>query len=315
MRENVTKHDESERGFVLVSTLWMVALISIAATAFVIANRLHIQTIANRGQIVRMEAMADGVVEATAFQIIFENRGKNINQSKKVFRDGRYIACRPNENFIAFVSVQDQNGLIDLNAASPNLLNVLFEKLGVDAVRRQNLIAALQDFRDVDDVARSGGGEMAAYKTLGRTYGPKNAQLQSVDEVEQVLGFDAALLVPLRKVVTVYAPRNGFDPQFAPPMLKRLFSVPSRQNLQTGSPVIGGPYSQFYNRGRGHLFAISVVIKAKTKGWFKRRAIVELVNNEKQLFRIISWRRSLDIENRDELIGLVDNAPRCWFNQ
>jgi type II secretory pathway component PulK len=74
----------------------------------------------------------------------------------------------------AAIAVQDEAGLIDLNAADPQALAALLVYAGV-GVRSDTLAAALLDFVDEDDLVRDGGAEARDYERLGLPPPPDRA--------------------------------------------------------------------------------------------------------------------------------------------
>jgi general secretion pathway protein K len=111
------------------------------------------------------------------------------------------------------VDLRTENGKIDLNYAPAQLLAGLFEQL-FPAADAEALADALLDWRDRDDRPGKRGAERDEYAALGRG-GPANQRLASVDELAQVIGFDARMVQRLRPYVTVYAMRPRIDPQTA----------------------------------------------------------------------------------------------------
>ncbi len=111
------------------------------------------------------------------------------------------------------IVINDVAGLVDLNAASLALLEWLLHGLGVAPDRAAALAAAIVDFRDDDGI---NGAESAAYRAAGLAHGPKNAPFETVMELDQVLGMDAALLGRLHAATTVYSRQPGIDGAVAP---------------------------------------------------------------------------------------------------
>lgn len=83
--------------------------------------------------------------------------------------DGRFYAAGDG----AFVSVQDENGLLNLNAGDEAALANLLVLAGASQRPAQHLAAALTDYVDHDDLVRPGGGEADAYRRA-RLPGPAN---------------------------------------------------------------------------------------------------------------------------------------------
>ena len=91
------------------------------------------------------------------------------------------------------VTVEDEAGKVDLNSASEPLLRALLAGAGATPVEVDRITAAILDYRDADNLRRPDGAEADEYRLAGRQNGPKNAPFDSIFELGQVLGVDAAL--------------------------------------------------------------------------------------------------------------------------
>ena len=114
------------------------------------------------------------------------------------------------------VSLVDEGGKLDLNQADVPLLGALLRAVGVDQGQADRLAAAIADWRDTDQLSQpAGGGEDPDYANAGLPYGAKDAELESVAELQQVLGFTPAIYARLEPHVTVFSGRARPDPAFA----------------------------------------------------------------------------------------------------
>src|SRR3546814_5221709 len=92
------------------------------------------------------------------------------------------------------IEVVDESGKVDLNAADVDLLARLFTVVGVNQATAGDIAAAIADWRDADDLTQpQGGAEDPAYASAGLAWGAKDAQFDTVAEVEQVLGMTPAI--------------------------------------------------------------------------------------------------------------------------
>src|SRR3546814_4962341 len=92
------------------------------------------------------------------------------------------------------IEVVDESGKVDLHAADVDLLARLFTVVGVDQATAGDIAAAIADWRDADDLTQpQGGAEDPAYASAGLAWGAKDAQFDTVAEVEQVLGMTPAI--------------------------------------------------------------------------------------------------------------------------
>ncbi len=121
------------------------------------------------------------------------------------------------------VRVVDVNGLVDLNAAPPRLLQALFAAVGVNDADASRLADTIVEWRTaaplatnppggaVPDAAQ--GARDQASADANQTRGP----FRSIDQLARVPGVDMALYQRIAPAVTVLSGRNFPDVSFAGP--------------------------------------------------------------------------------------------------
>src|SRR5262249_47282607 len=167
----------TDGGFVLVSVLWLLALLTLVMLVLLTAVRLDVRA---TGQLIghaEAEALADGLMRLVALRL--GDRERRPLTDAGLARNGTPIRCEHRHGTRA-VAVPDFGGLVDLNAASARLLEWLLRGLDVAPEKATALAAAIVDFRDADDVPSINGAESAAYRTAGLGHGPKNALFETV---------------------------------------------------------------------------------------------------------------------------------------
>jgi type II secretory pathway component PulK len=90
------------------------------------------------------------------------------------------------------ISLQDEAGLVNLNALPQPALARLMTELGVPVDRRAALVDRFSDFVDVDGLSRVDGAEAAVYRDRGLAP-PPDAPLHAVDQALGVLGWKDAV--------------------------------------------------------------------------------------------------------------------------
>lgn len=124
------------------------------------------------------------------------------------------------ENTKLRIQLLSETGKINLNEVDPVLLQNLmnYSPTGGEArlpLATINRAAALLDWRDNDDLTRLNGAEQKQYQDAGLNYSPRNKPFQSLEELQMVLGMDAATLNWLETVGTVYVDQPQVDLQLA----------------------------------------------------------------------------------------------------
>lgn len=149
------------------------------------------------------------------------------------------------------VSIVDEDGKVDLNAASPEVLQALFRAAGLDASAAARLAANVVDWRSFAGESTQADSMRAEYAAAGRDYGPRHGPFATLEEVQQVLGMTPELYQRVEPAITIWSGRAIPDPGTAPPLA--LAAIPGltpqqlqevqaarKQNAGAGAPPIGG---------------------------------------------------------------------------
>ena len=98
-----------------------------------------------------------------------------------------------------------EEGKIDINTTDDAQLQNLLQHAEIDGMKRQQVVDALLDWRDPDDIARGSGAEKNEYLEAGLKYAPANRPFQSIAELQMVLGIDESVFNWLEPLVTIYS--------------------------------------------------------------------------------------------------------------
>jgi len=200
----------SERGIALIAVLWLTILLTVIASGF--AFSMHGEAVAARNalSLAQARAAADGAVERTAFEL---TRPRNLPDVWQA--DGSPQSWAEGEVKLTSWAV-DEAARIDLNTASDPLLKGLLQNVGgLDAFTAENVLEAILDWRDVDELKRPNGAEEPDYRAAGKTYKPANAPFDSVGELARVLGVTPGLVARIADSLTVYSRQPGINPATA----------------------------------------------------------------------------------------------------
>jgi general secretion pathway protein K len=298
-----TRGRRADHGFILVSVLWLLALMTLVTTVLLTAVRVEVRAAGQSVRLAEAEALADGVTRLVTLRLSDRPTG--------FARDGTPMLCRNDHAAAVAISVTDVAGLVDLNAASPDLLEWLLRGLGVAPERAASLAAAIVDFRDEDDIPSVNGAESAAYRAAGLAHGPKNAPFETVTEVDQVLGMDLALLGRLRAVTTVYSRQPGIDAAMAPREVLAAAAVASGSGADAAA---AGPNaraaipSQFSIASRARAYRVIVTVQLPDGGRYAREAVVESDRRAPLGFSTREWTIP---STTVEAVELPDGALQC----
>jgi general secretion pathway protein K len=129
--------------------------------------------------------------------------------ARRWLADGRVYTV-PFDGATVRVSVFDEGGKVDLNDASPLVLQGLFRAAGQRADAAQQLAAAVVDWRDYSPGRKVG---LDVYAANG--YQPRHAPFLSVEELQQVAGVTPALYRAVAGAITIWSGRESPDPTTA----------------------------------------------------------------------------------------------------
>lgn len=199
----------------LVATLWVLAIVTIAAAYF--AERVS-----------RSLDLARQRQEAAEHLIAFAN-----TRAEVLFRLGTTLPSFRGigiESPIALddrpyrgtgedtIRLQDNLGLLNLNYVSPVLLPRFLAQMGVPSERLDAMVDALRDYTDADDLRRLNGAEATDYAALGLP-APPNDFLVAPAQVKSILGWrDQPALWEGRGILKFMTTSRlaGFNPNTAP---------------------------------------------------------------------------------------------------
>jgi general secretion pathway protein K len=188
-----------DRGFILILVLGACLVLAMIAAVFSRSVQVGLRDTSLRVESARAEALADAGLALAARDL----------------RAPRTFSCEIAGTGRVFVSIEDEAGRVDLNSARESLMLAILEGLGVGGEDGRRLFATLADYQDPDSEVRADGAEAEAYRSAEMRTGPRNAPLESVDELDRVVGWPADIRTRLKPLATVYSGLSGIDPEHA----------------------------------------------------------------------------------------------------
>jgi general secretion pathway protein K len=221
----------SQRGFVIIAVLWILVALSALATIFSVylANSARALGATDIG--IEAEALTSASLELTAYRLLLADEKSRPAQGSFRFRL---------DDADAFVTYTSEAARVDLNQAPKELLDGLFEVLGVEPKAAGDLADRIVGWRtkskpntanDPSSNATStsasnatssaapkpGEDEGALYLAAGLNYAPRGGPFAHVDELSLVLGATPAIVERVLPFVTVYSKSAKVDVLLAPP--------------------------------------------------------------------------------------------------
>jgi general secretion pathway protein K len=187
--------------------LWLIVVLGAIAAGVAASTRSETTLSLNvRTRAAARYAAESGVVAATARLYELLGRAATPEEQVLTFRDldEQFAPLRDADIGAARFSVVvvDLSARVDLNRAPVETLRGLFAQFG-GARDAAALTAALQDWKDADDLRLPGGAEAEDYRRAGSPFVPANGPLRRLDELTRIIGFTDSLASALAPYITV----------------------------------------------------------------------------------------------------------------
>lgn len=222
------------RGAALLLVLWLLLLLAGLIGGFALTARVE----SMQGQVQVRGVVANAIARAGVEYAL--TRVDDPDPRRRWAPDGRSQPWSYGGAELT-VTLLDENGKVDLNQSDLTLLTELFRAVGEPGERATRLAAAVIDWRDPDLLTQpSGGAEDPDYAAAGLPYGAKDAEMESVAELEQVLGMTPALYAKVEPYITVHSGRAAPDPAFAPAVVLDAMGQDGKAMVAARSAPVAG---------------------------------------------------------------------------
>jgi len=197
----------SERGFVIVAVLWILAALAALATIFSVYLSNSAQALAVNDTGLKAEALVSASLELTAYQLLLAGDKARPALGSFHFRL---------DNADVLVSFTSEAARIDLNFAPKEMLANLFAGLGADQQAAKGYADRIVGWR-TRPTANAANDEEALYAAAGLAYSPRQSLFTHVSELSLVLGLTPVLIDRALPFVTVLSGSSNVDVLVAPP--------------------------------------------------------------------------------------------------
>jgi general secretion pathway protein K len=293
MAQNDSLPRRRDDGWALVSTLWALTMLSLMAAA---AASLTVTTYQGESH-ATVDTWAEAGLDASVVRAALGISDARPSQRWPV--DGRavYFAY---DGLRLGVTVQDELGRIDLNAATGALFAQLLVGAGVEQDQAAVLSDRILDWRNANRLQTLKGGTDDDYRAAHLPYRPRHGPFQTVDELKLVLGMRPELFRKIRPALTVYSKTLMFDPSLAPrEALWALYpSDPSRvddllrtrqgSGLDTAHVGLAPGALAAVDSLAGRAYSISAQVQIGARH-FSRLAVIEFTGDVKRPYYVLSW--------------------------
>ncbi|MCX7512641.1 general secretion pathway protein GspK [Frateuria sp. STR12] len=272
----------SQRGVALLLVLWACTLLAIMLGGYALTAR----TEGLQARFQFAQTQAHYAAEAGLARAVYGLQDPRLKQRWQA--DGRPYTFHFGDATVR-VSAFDEGGKVDLNTASPIVLQGLFHAAGLRNDAAQKLALAVLDWRDFDPNRRVG---LEVYAANG--YQPRHAPFMSIEELQQVAGMTSALYRTLAGAITIWSGRESPDPKTAAPLA--LAAVPgmtpervaqvmaARKNARPGVAAL------FAGNGVTHSIRSEATMADGTRAVLHATVRLQGVRPGAQPYAVLHWR-------------------------
>jgi general secretion pathway protein K len=257
-------------GFALIIVLWALVLISFI-TAHLLGNgRLELRIAANLVANAATEAAADGAT----YHAIFNLMSPQPDRRWEPDGAGREFAIG---GIPVNVSVDDESARINPNLAPPAMLEALFRVTGSDPETARRLTAAIGVWVGTSISARTPEATVTEYRRAGLDYVPPGEPLETLDELQRVIGMTPAAFAAIRPHLSLYAALEP-NPARATPVILAAMAEAGVERSRTAVPAAA------------QILRITVQAQGPNRARAGRVAIVRIAPLQ-QSYVVLSWSR------------------------
>ena len=187
-----------QTGMAMVIVIWVLTLLTIMAGSFALTMRRETTVIsAVKDNAIMLAAAETGITIAQQMLLLAD-------ENKRWRADGSVYQLQYKDAEIR-VRLLSEQGKIDINKADEVMLTTMMNSTTFEMDKQQELVSAIIDWRDKDDLVRLNGAEKQQYEDAGLAYQPANTDFQLIDELQMVLGMNATIFQELQPLITVYS--------------------------------------------------------------------------------------------------------------
>ena len=277
----LSRPGSNEAGFALIAVIWSLGLVTLLGTAVIIGARYRARATSNYASVAAATAAAESAINIGIATALTAAAGRSLRFP---------LTCRMPGGEQALITVEEESGKIDLNAATPDILFRFFSALTLDQSAGTRIAARIVGFRNPQADQSNGMGVQS-------TQPPTSSRFKTIMQLDQIEGISPALFRSALPFLTVRSGRQQPDKEAASPTLRKLLNLEAPQQ---DAPARGLPNS-------GSL-TIRADITARDGTRFIREALVSLGTDHGKSLAVNEWRHG-DIDPRTPATRFEDANP------
>ncbi|NOQ64655.1 MAG: general secretion pathway protein GspK [Methyloprofundus sp.] len=283
---------KTDKGLALIVVLWVITLLTIMASSFSLTIQRESAITSGLKERAEAEALAEAGIHYAALMLFSsdeELRWKAFGSLYEIEFAGKKIR----------VQIADESGKLNINLATKDQLQQLISSVILDEALTDNLSDAIMDWRDANELRLLNGAEQQQYQDEGLDYEPRNAEFQSIEELQMVLGMTTQIYQKLEGMLSVYTNTKEINPSTAtrdvlltlPDASEELVDDYLQQrveNERNGEPIVNPVWFKGSSKNSNVYMIISEakIDKNITK---KLMVVIKKSNDKSEAFSLLKW--------------------------
>lgn len=220
-----------EKGITLVIVLWLITSFSLIVLTLNASVRSNATIVSN-------SLLSEK--ERFAMMAVFEHAVANLiaerDEAQSTLTDGRETVFTY-KNYQLGVTIQDTNGLLDINKADEELIKSFLSHNLVNPKQVDRIADAILDWRDEDSKRRADGAEEFDYRRAKLGIVPANSPFIDKSQLLQIIGINDQVFRKLAPYITVFSHQNTINPITAHPNLLKALPRIKAENVDEAIAV------------------------------------------------------------------------------
>lgn len=280
---------DGERGIALLLVVWMLALLAIITVAITADARTSIRLARNLVDGAQVQAMADGGVWWAVARMADPDRTAHLRPDGMAYQ----IALAEHD---LEVTVQDERGKLDLNAAPVEALAKLFTVVGLAGGEGDGLAQAIGRYRERQKALRARMGLQANEPAFRMVEDLRLIDGLRPDIYQRVVGFvtvysAAPTVNPTTAAREVLLSLPGIDAGTVEDLLRRRGAAPNDADQSSQALAAAG---RSFTWAEASVVTIRSTARLNNGTAFVREAVVELEPGSAPPFKVLAWRHGLE---------------------
>lgn len=286
MRQANQGRPGTQQGVALLVVLWACTLLAILLGGYAMLAR----TEGLQARYMFAQTQAHYAAEAGLMRAIYALQDPQ--QQQRWIADGRPYPFAFDGAKVS-VSVFDESGKVDLNAATPDVLQNLFRLAGMPDAKALDLAKNVVDWRSFAVTPAGAGLNTSAYTMAGRDYGPRHGPFASVEELQMVLGMDPAVYRTVAPQLTLWSGRPSPDPATAQALA--LAATPPGMSLQQADAMVAARLATqpqpglVVSQGVTHSIRSEATLADGTRAILRATVRMQVARNGSMPYAVLRW--------------------------